>query len=108
VLAAAAFGAAITACSCPIASHTAAIAIVGVEADTAACGTPSATLLTGGDTCTYKATAGYTVAGELSNVCGAGDGTLATTAAPSVTGCVTNYYQSAGTAVGNDGVCSAW
>jgi hypothetical protein len=110
VLAPAAFGTQVTACTepvCPIASASAAIAVVGVEADIAACGTPSDVTLASGATCIYKATTGYTVTGELSNVCGVGTGTLTTTAVPSVTGCATDYYQSvAGT--GAAARCTAW
>ena len=111
-LATANFGASTTTCTCS-SSYTGAdcatppactIPVLGYKLATGNC-TVGADSLAAGTSCTVVAETGYETSGTGTYTCHATDGSLTATSDLAVTGCSTDYYQSAGTSL-TDFVCT--
>merc|ERR1712166_1687381 len=98
-LAAAAFGSSTTTC---VATCT--LPALGYKIVKGTCGAAGQTAAAG-STCAVAAETGYAFAGSADNVCAASSASF-TPNALAVTGCLANFYQSAGTSA-TDGVCTA-
>merc|ERR1712195_61037 len=98
-LAAAAFGSSTTTC---VATCT--LPALGYKIVKGTCGAAGQTAAAD-STCTVAADTGYASAGSADNVCAASSASF-TPNALAVTGCLANFYQSAGTSAA-DGVCTA-
>merc|ERR1712195_101158 len=98
-LAAAAFGSSTTTCVA-----TCKLPALGYKIVKGTCGAAGQTAAAD-STCTVAADTGYASAGSADNVCAASSASF-TPNALAVTGCLANFYQSAGTSAA-DGVCTA-